>query len=140
MTSSSTEFPTTHQSRAVFLCWVSFSHYWRNLVPFYLTRPIPPETINAVWMALHLLMCDVQRVWRDTALHLLFHPPSALNPSLSTFGRISPTTTGSSLLRSSCHSLSGHNPTVLVRGCNEDSEYLHPSSKYWCGPSCFFEL
>ena len=91
-------------------------------------------------MALHLLTCDEQRVWQDTTLHLLFHPPSALNPSISTFGRIFPTTSSLSLPRSSRHSPSVHNPTVLEREYNEGSEYLRRSSKCWCGSSWFFEL
>ena len=80
-------------------------------------------------MALYLLTRDVQRALQDTTLHLPFHPLSASSPSISTFGRISPTTSGSSLPRSSRHSLSAHNPTVLEREYNESSGYLRPSSK-----------
>jgi hypothetical protein len=55
---------------------------------------------------------DVRRAWQGMALPLLSHPPGVVNPSLSTSGRISPTTTDSLLPRPSCRLAWVDNPTA----------------------------
>ena len=57
-----------------------------------------------------------------------------------TFGCISPTTSGSSLPRSSCPPLRAQSPTVLEREYNGGNGCLRHSSKCWCGSSWFTEL